>query len=526
LSDNHKLIAGIWQYLFRLDINKKTSGEDSTFHKTNSPTIIPKAAGKKMKKLPLIEYKKKFIPATSRKNIPVKPGIPKLVDGFAKYSTGSQIKLVGYELRVWKKLGDPEKAKDSEIVLSKNDTDRKKAKPQGPTMASSLKKFSGYDGFTKNKPLKITTSSISATSLTKALLAKKADDTFKEDWKNFTGSEDLVTDQEWCHLLGYGDGGTNYYGNLVSGSNHCNTEQLAIEVGQRKVSQNSKLVEKNPKVKNIKAKITAYLVKNKGTYVKEVSEKTYKEIEKLADKCVLVNAEGVEIKLKDCFDKARAIKLPEIKAYFNALSKKISEVGKKDVKEKKTLFFLRHRIEKDMFTYWPVAKWMRYKLLIDNKKIFDHVFDAQSESMNVHECKILDHTVELLLYEALNLDYITYLSAHCLKQLPNENVLKKRIDFLNELRTFLIELKNSSDPGKMPLDKLREMSSGDKPSEAIFLNLETAVNEKTSPETISLESLKTYALFYQVNAALKAGDAPKRKGDHLKNNSPKKKPRK
>ena len=41
------------------------------------------------------------------------------------------------------------------------------------------------------------------------------------------------TDQEWCHLVGHGDGGTETLGNLVAGSNHCNTEQLALEVGIR-----------------------------------------------------------------------------------------------------------------------------------------------------------------------------------------------------------------------------------------------------------------------------------------------------
>lgn len=47
----------------------------------------------------------------------------------------------------------------------------------------------------------------------------------------------LRTDQEWCHLHGHGDGGDERYGNAVAGSEHCNTEQLAIEMGQRTVTQ-------------------------------------------------------------------------------------------------------------------------------------------------------------------------------------------------------------------------------------------------------------------------------------------------
>ncbi|EQA38693.1 hypothetical protein LEP1GSC047_2134 [Leptospira inadai serovar Lyme str. 10] len=60
---------------------------------------------------------------------------------------------------------------------------------------------------------------------------------------------EVVTDQEWCHLFGHGDGGPDIPKNFVSGSKHCNTEQLAIETGQRK-----------RKIEGITAKITAYLL--------------------------------------------------------------------------------------------------------------------------------------------------------------------------------------------------------------------------------------------------------------------------
>lgn len=48
-----------------------------------------------------------------------------------------------------------------------------------------------------------------------------------------TEAKQVVTDQEWCHLRGHGDGGEERVGNFVAGSNHCNTEQLAIESSQR-----------------------------------------------------------------------------------------------------------------------------------------------------------------------------------------------------------------------------------------------------------------------------------------------------
>ena len=48
-----------------------------------------------------------------------------------------------------------------------------------------------------------------------------------------TLGEEPRTNQEWCHLIGHGDGGDETQQNLVAGSKHCNTEQLAIELGLR-----------------------------------------------------------------------------------------------------------------------------------------------------------------------------------------------------------------------------------------------------------------------------------------------------
>lgn len=49
-------------------------------------------------------------------------------------------------------------------------------------------------------------------------------------------NEELVT-QEWCHLVGHGDRGDDAPYNLVSGSYHANTEQLAIETGMRALGE-------------------------------------------------------------------------------------------------------------------------------------------------------------------------------------------------------------------------------------------------------------------------------------------------
>ena len=39
--------------------------------------------------------------------------------------------------------------------------------------------------------------------------------------------------QEWCHLIGHGDGGSEDQSNLAAGSHYANTEQLALEEGAR-----------------------------------------------------------------------------------------------------------------------------------------------------------------------------------------------------------------------------------------------------------------------------------------------------
>ncbi|MFY0600601.1 MAG: hypothetical protein JXR03_13095 [Cyclobacteriaceae bacterium] len=119
------------------------------------------------------------------------------------------------------------------------------------------------------------------------------------------GIQRIVTDQEWCHLYGHGDGGSETYENFVSGSKHCNTEQLAIETGQRTGNYSG-----------LNAKITAYLYDNET---------------------------------------------PE----------------------------------------WPLASWMRYKIYHGEKKIFDHVYDAQNQSFNYHEFKIVETTVRRCVAEGV-----------------------------------------------------------------------------------------------------------------------------
>jgi hypothetical protein len=129
------------------------------------------------------------------------------------------------------------------------------------------------------------------------------------------------TDQEWCHLQGHGDGGANHATNLVAGSEHCNTEQLAMEVAQRK------------RKTEIGLKVEAYLRPGCADVADWMRYKLYKFESEAAD------------------EKGN-----------NASGKKA---------KKKAL------------------------------KIFDHIYDAQSEGFDFNQFRILETTVERVVNKEL-----------------------------------------------------------------------------------------------------------------------------
>jgi hypothetical protein len=286
----------------------------------------------------------------------------------------------------------------------------------GAVMANALRDFNIYE---KMKiPLggelngitlaKITNTKLPASSFAQYLLINDKD--VERQWRKDNGLDgtqqgiELRTNQEWCHLLGHGDGGKEELGNFVSGSKHCNTEQLAIEVGQRRIIQNDMKVEVEGKTgvaeipevkrKKFKAKISAYLMPNGGAGLRGSDEA------KLDD----------EAKLKEFRKKAKALKATNVsndtaQELFRKVSKKYRETsGKTGVgsQAKKELLGLRRGLQNYVCTL-PLGRWMRYKIYYDGVRIFDHVYDCQSQSFDLREAKILDFTVERVLYEALEI---------------------------------------------------------------------------------------------------------------------------
>lgn len=135
----------------------------------------------------------------------------------------------------------------------------------------------------------------------------------------------VITDQEWCHLYGHGDGGPDIPENFVSGSKHCNTEQLAIETGQRK-----------RKIDGLTAKVTAYM-------------------------------------------------LPARTVWYSGSTSEDEAASQPDAKAK----------PKDLQEFaMPVAHMMRYKVYHNKRKVFDHWYDAQSQSFDYNEFLILEEFVD------------------------------------------------------------------------------------------------------------------------------------
>lgn len=179
-------------------------------------------------------------------------------------------------------------------------------------------------------------------------------------WQTLKESKgkDLPADQEWCHLLGHGDGGDERLGNFVSGSFHCNTEQLAMESkGRRKVTHSAQKG-------SYELRATAYLFNNndalfKGNYL--ASDGAYQKM--LRIRAALRAAQGKPIA--------------------------VSGAG----------------------TVAPLAAFIRYKMLGNGPdydprdgsgstpvpsaasriKLFDHIFEGQSEFIDLHQFTILQH---------------------------------------------------------------------------------------------------------------------------------------
>jgi hypothetical protein len=434
----------------------------------------------------LIQYYKTFNQSATKRNNPSQDPFPPRVTNrsiagydykFDIKETEISVKLDKTSYRVWKKFN----AVGQDLTLGFNENERVDA---GKTMAEALSNFHVYPGMkASNITPKITDSKLSATSFAKYVLGQLNDDAVKGQWRvdnkldaNATvDASSLKTDQEWCHLFGHGDGGPEELGNFVSGSKHCNTEQLAIETGQRRVSQNEtdfKAVERS----KLKARITAYLIPNAGTWVPGgsytqdklnetlltgVTDHTVKNQQsEFFEKVPNVSPDKYRLKFK--INASGNIDDQALRTAFKNLSDAISDSAT-NLDKKKQLFKFRQNLEKHFFMYLPIARWMRYKLYYDGKKVFDHIYDAQSESINLHECQILDYMVERALYIAMGKEseYKQKIKSRVEKLLPSEEeagIIGRVLDLDQELHKIVNNLKSIDEVAEQIERKISEIN--------------------------------------------------------------------
>ncbi len=206
---------------------------------------------------------------------------------------------------------------------------------------------------TGTSALPIKSSSLSASDFGDWVLSNSEDYVLPE-WKKLkmNNRSDLPTNQEWCHLLGHGDSGDERLGNFVSGSFHCNTEQLAMESKERR-----SITQQAPKGK-YHLRSTAYL---------------FNDDHKLLKDDYLTNDAAYQKMVK----------------VYSALQ----------VKKGKTMKLT------GAGTVMPFAALFRYKIYgnFDSDgddaaagsqvelKLFDHIFEGQSEFIDQHQFNILKH---------------------------------------------------------------------------------------------------------------------------------------
>ncbi|MFM0395083.1 hypothetical protein [Paraburkholderia phytofirmans] len=109
----------------------------------------------------------------------------------------------------------------------------------------------------------LTSQTYNATNMTRSAVAdNKFYETFYRGWrqdnKGVAWKLDYLPKQEWCHLVGHGDGGSETEGNLVSGSHYANTLQLAIEMAIRTFPELHR---------NLHLFITTYLIPSSYKYL-------------------------------------------------------------------------------------------------------------------------------------------------------------------------------------------------------------------------------------------------------------------
>lgn len=472
-------LAKLSAFLMELDFSKRIEtplNVPNGFMETNWPRSYNELKEQPNNQKRWFRFYKKFLDKGRRNNPRTEIQHPWIIRSNTPKSNSFEIDIQSKKYRVWKKknqLGSEEGKRENAASIMARAL-------QNTVIYENLKNIK----FGESEPNKseINNSSLPATSFAQGVLNQ--DHKARNRWNIRKIKKDEVrTNQEWCHLLGHGDGGTEELGNFVGGSKHCNTEQLAIETGQRRLTQNEKL---KPKPE-IKGSITAYLMPNEGTARKGPFKKT--EVDKILD--LKASKEFSNFFEEDSSNATNYRLKDDFKSSFEALSNKIA--NNDDAIEKQQLFRFRCALEKHFFIYLPLALTMRYKHYYNNTKVFDHIYDAQSESNSIFECKILDYTVRATLYNSVEKwnDYKEKIVTNAKEKLPETDELKQitevlRINALidDEIMRLDFYIKHyTNDYASMFIDDFRKI-----PEE--FDKLNTSFGKLRSSKFLKADDLK------------------------------------
>lgn len=350
-------------------------------------------------------YAKRFTTPTTKRNLP--KGVPaptssvhslpnkRIIKNANAPVTDSDIRHILFSIKNEKNLFRP----------------RSKRADAGSVMGDSLNLFQGfrtdYASWVQEKGENISTAKVSATHFTRFMLDKingLKDDQWKahkelnwsgvsqkpNDWLN------LRTEQEWCHLIGHGDGGREAVGNFVAGSKHCNTTQLAIETAQR---------QNEYKNQGLSLKVTAYLFENIFFQEEDITK------------------EGVEDVIKMARDPDKSVSGSKRRAASKTPINSPLELGRILLEDNTIDNAVRRQVVNNFLFVLPLARFIRYRIFRNGSKLFDFSYDAQSESFDYNEFRILETTVDRALSQALhgNLDqYKKKVKEKLAKRFPDE----------------------------------------------------------------------------------------------------------
>jgi hypothetical protein len=233
----------------------------------------------------------------------------------------------------------------------------------------------------------------------------------------------IRTDQEWCHLLGHGDGGGETPDNFVAGSKHCNTEQLALELTQRIYRSNKLCV-----------KVTAYLMpsalphhqanwdKLKAAFPKIDTQQsgTGTTLDTLVCAPPIYPPANSDYKARHTDIRGVLTTFLERRANDPASTRAICILDHAQVisesfqtykgmapgAKKQAITDAAEKALAGLFPIIPIAWMMRYKVFVGssgNKKVIDHIFHGQREEMDFQEFQVLQWLFRLKIAGGISL---------------------------------------------------------------------------------------------------------------------------